>query len=122
MGSPTEFDVAPDFIDQTVIAVTSAWLVETARVPWLQLSDAERLDHVPSFLRHLLGQLFQRSAAPVDGALMLMAAAQHGEQRHNLEFDEETILHEYYVLRQILWDHFRETFGELGAELLIVRA
>jgi hypothetical protein len=117
--APAEFVPPEDFADRTVAAVTAAWIKATARRPWLQLSEAERVDHLPSFLGHLLGVLFHESTSATDRVAMLKAAATHGEQRRRVGFDEATILHEYYLLRQIIWDRFRETFGAVAAEALI---
>jgi hypothetical protein len=86
------------------------------------LSESERLDHLPALLSHLLRVLFQKVAGPIERLAMLQQAAAHGEQRRGLGFDEEAILHEYYLLRQIIWDHFREKFGAVAAERLIGQA
>jgi hypothetical protein len=120
--SLSDFDVPEDFADQAVIAVTAAWIKTTSRKPWSQLSESDRLDHLPTFLRYLLQVLFQKATAPIDRLGMLKQAAAHGEHRRALGFDEATILHEYYLLRQIIWDRFRETFGAIAAELLIGQA
>jgi hypothetical protein len=122
VSSLSDFDVPEDFADQTVVAVTAAWIKATSRKPWSQFSESERLDHLPSFLRYLLRVLFQNATAPIDQLAMLKQAAAHGEQRRGLGFDEEAILHEYYLLRQIIWDRFREKFGAIAAERLIGQA
>jgi hypothetical protein len=118
----SELHVPDDFADRTVIAVTDAWIRATSRRPWLQLSSVERVDHLPALLEHLLRGVFQTSVERRDHAAMLTAAARHGEHRRALGFDEETVLHEYYLLRQLLWDRFRDAFGAVAAERLISRA
>jgi hypothetical protein len=122
VSSLSDFDPPGDFADQTVAAVTAAWIKATSRKPWSQFSEAERLDHFPAFVRYLLRVIFEKGTAPIDRLAMLKEAARHGQQRRGLGFDEATILHEYYLLRQIIWDHFREKFGAVAAERLIGQA
>lgn len=121
MSSLPNLIVPTGFADHVVLAVSEAWVHATARTPWSQLSASERVDHLPALLKHLMRVVFEPSEQ-VERSAMVRDAATHGEQRRTLGFDEEAVLHEYYLLRQLLWDRFREAFAALVAESLIARA
>jgi hypothetical protein len=85
------------------------------------LNLEERIDHLPPLLGHLLRAVFLRPSDPYDRVAMVNEAAHHGEQRRTRGFDEDAILHEYYLLRQLLWEEIREAFGAVGGEIIIAR-
>jgi hypothetical protein len=121
MSTRPSFDVSADFAEQLVSAVTHGWVEATARKPWAKLTEAERVDPLPALLRHLLDIVFSEPDDRANLAAIVRDAATHGEQRRKLGIDEDALLLEYYLLRQLLWEEFQEAFGVEGAEPVILR-
>ena len=121
MSTRPAFDVPEQFVDQLVATLTRQWIDEIDREPWRHLSESERIDHLPILIRQLFRTVISDVAERASRAEMVRTAATHGEQRRAQGFDEDALLEEFYLLRRLLWDYLRDTFGSVGAEGVIAQ-
>ena len=105
-------------VSQKVIA---SWVALSDRPPWDRLTTAERIDHLAPLLASLFRAVFEETPERTHRAEMIRDAATHGEERRAQGYDEEIILEEYYLIRDLLWTELRARLAPGDAAPIIIR-
>lgn len=85
--------------------------------PWISLPEKLRLNHLVPLLRTMVSRGFGEVGGRVTVAELVEAAAEHGRQRGEQGFGDETILLEYQILRRTVERFLRE--GDFPDEVLL---
>ena len=101
--------------------VVASWVALSDRPPWDRLTTADRIDHLAPLLESLFRAVFEETPERTHRAEMIRDAATHGEERRAQGYDEEIILEEYYLLRDLLWTELRARLPAAEAAPIIVR-
>ena len=114
----TEHHALAALVSQKVVA---SWVALSDRPPWDRLTTAERIDHLAPLLDSLFRAVLEETANRTYRAAMIRDAAAHGEERRAQGYDEEIILEEYYLIRELLWTELRARLPAADAAPIIVR-
>lgn len=101
--------------------VVASWVALSDRPPWARLTTGERIDHLAPLLESLFRAVFEETTERTHRAEMIRNAATHGEERRAQGYDEEIILEEYYLIRDLLWTELRARLPAGEATPIIIR-
>lgn len=101
--------------------VVASWVALSDRPPWDRLTTADRIDHLAPLLGSLFRAVLEETPERMHRAEMIRDAAMHGEERRAQGYDEEIILEEYYLLRDLLWSELRARLETGEAAPIIIR-
>ena len=101
--------------------VVASWEALSDRPPWSRLTTAQRVDHLAPLLTSLLRAVFAETPERTHRAEMIRNAATHGEDRRSQGYDEEIILEEYYLIRELIWTELRARLEPSRAAPIIIR-
>ncbi len=78
---------------------------------WLELPDELSHDHLPDLVAAVIEAAVCTEFAEAPLRAVVMAAAEHGDQRRAAGFAEGLIFREYYLLRSALWTVLEARWG-----------
>jgi hypothetical protein len=114
----TEHQALATLVSQKVVA---SWVALSDRPPWDRLTTADRIDHLAPLLESLFRAVYEETDHRTYRAEMIRDAATHGEERRAQGYDEEIILEEYYLIRDLLWTELRARLAPGDAAPIIIR-
>lgn len=85
--------------------------------PWISLPEELRLNHLVPLVRTMVSRGFGGVGGRVTVRELVEAAAEHGRQRGEQGFSDETILLEYQILREAVERFLRE--GHFSEDALL---
>ncbi len=92
-------------IEREQTALLDTWRTQVRELPSARNLDTPTLnDHIPDFLRELVGALRAGTAESIADALVDGTAPEHGLQRVKDAFDIEEVVAEYNILRGCIHD------------------
>ena len=104
-----------------VAGIVEAWKVAARSAePWLSLPEAHRIDGLPDVAAAVVDAAICRPTDPAAAAGNVRASAAHGEARAGQGCATETVLTDYYLLRQAVWAYLLQ-HGQLEVASTILR-
>ena len=104
-----------------VAGVVEAWAAAARSAePWLSLPEAHRINGLPDVAAAVLDAALCRPMDPAAAAGNVRASAAHGEARAGQGCTTETVLTDYYLLRQAVWAYLQQQ-GHLAEASTILR-
>lgn len=116
-----------DLIDELLDSIVQRWIrrVRAAARHNPNLPDAILIDHIPDFLRDVAVSLRRLAAVSAaarasfdDSSQLLALASQHGEQRYAVGADIRAVVHEYELLRAVVFEIVDEAGRDVSVEEL----
>jgi hypothetical protein len=108
-------------LDSNVPEIVTEFQRLTSTAPWTNLSDAEWRDHLSPLLHALLDSTTGAQGCSEARERSINLAAAHGQARRQQNIPAETLLQEYYLLRNAMWNHIDKDVRGQDAVTSIIR-
>ncbi|HEU4997182.1 MAG TPA: hypothetical protein VFT29_20335 [Gemmatimonadaceae bacterium] len=108
-------------LDANVPKIVTEFQRLTSVPPWTSLTEVEWRDHLPPLLHALFDSTVSSTVSPEAREKSVSLAAAHGEIRRKQEMSAESLLTEYYLLRNAMWNHIDKDVRTPDAVSSIIR-
>lgn len=108
-------------LDANVPQIVTEFERLTGTAPWTQLTEPQLRDHLPPLLHALMDSTAGSLGSADARERAVTLAAAHGEVRRRQDFSAESLLAEYYLLRNAMWNYIDKDVRSHDAVSSIIR-